>query len=491
MDEHPELAVAFVDGDAQCLGPANLLGVRMFRRGRGGQAGDRAVGAADDAGQRCEVRVVGCFAVGDDVGGVAAVAREQRASADEGQRQGACEESLDVAGAAEMRWKLRDGDGLELGAERLAQAFPGSPCPARIGLGEDDAAIGGGGGLAKIVPFLGCGEGERMAAFRNGQDRQAGEPEQRSLAARRRQGDIDSCRARLADLGVQVRGLLLDVPPQVQQEGVEGLGFGDVRIDAERGGVVDQAGDGGRRCGALHDGPVESVRKRVRGLQGAVEQAHDAVVATAVARDDEAEAVGGVDQAVRERLVLLLEVPGEVLQAVVPEVAVQLAVERVLLVVQRGVGGVGAFEVVGGQGSVAHLGDGLLDHRVEVRREGYAGEPGGHERAEHPVAYAEGCVLFAERSLEVLPLTFLVLAEDPLEVGRVLVVGPLRREAAGVAVGLDAVPHGAVVEILSCDVLILVATVVVSLEVPDDVHGGRKARGSGGAGAEEPGVVAR
>ena len=87
------------------------------------------------------------------------------------------------------------------------------------------------------------------------------------------------------------------------------------------------------------------MREGIGRLQDAAEQPHDTFVAAAVPGNHESKAVAGVDQTIGEIFVLMLKVLREILQTVVAEVAVQLAVQRKILVVEGNVRRAGAFQM--------------------------------------------------------------------------------------------------------------------------------------------------
>ena len=92
-----------------------------------------------------------------------------------------------------------------------------------------------------------------------------------------------------------------------------------------------------------------------------MEQGDDALIAAAISCDDEAETTHRIDQARREIFVLGCEVGEQVLDAVVTKITVQLADDRIFLIVEGDRGGLRTFEVERSDALAAHLSDGLLD----------------------------------------------------------------------------------------------------------------------------------
>ena len=111
------------------------------------------------------------------------------------------------------------------------------------------------------------------------------------------------------------------------------------------------------------------MRERIRRIDRFPEQDHHALIAAAESNDDEAKAARRDFERLRELGDLGGKVCGEIFHAVIAEVAVKLAVERKLLVVEGLDGRARALDVIGGKGIAAHLGDGLLHDAVEVRGE--------------------------------------------------------------------------------------------------------------------------
>ena len=101
-----------------------------------------------------------------------------------------------------------------------------------------------------------------------------------------------------------------------------------MRLDALCFGLSEEIvyGPGNRR--SLNPRPEKAMRKRIVGFERFVKQRHHAGVAPAVAGDNKPESVRGVDQCRREMLILKPEIVWEVLETVVPEIAVKLAVDR-------------------------------------------------------------------------------------------------------------------------------------------------------------------
>src|ERR1035438_1186766 len=87
-------------------------------------------------------------------------------------------------------------------------------------------------------------------------------------------------------------------------------------------------------CGPFQASPEEAVWKRVACLQYRAKQIHHALIATAVAGNDKAEPVAGIDQTLGQSRILRGEIRGKVLQTVITEVAVELAVDREFFIVQ-------------------------------------------------------------------------------------------------------------------------------------------------------------
>src|SRR5690606_4708047 len=125
-----------------------------------------------------------------------------------------------------------------------------------------------------------------------------------------------------------------------------------------------------RKFRALQVGPVQPVRKGVCRLQDLAEQFDNAVVATAVACNDETETIACVDETLREFGVLCRKISRKILQAVVSEIAVKLAVKRVFFIVQRLLGVVSALNVISAQRFAAYRGDGFLNDGVKIRAKG-------------------------------------------------------------------------------------------------------------------------
>src|SRR5882757_205422 len=105
----------------------------------------------------------------------------------------------------------------------------------------------------------------------------------------------------------------------------------------------------GTGLGTFNPGPKEPMREWVAGAQNRAEKIHDTLIAPAIARHHETKSIASVDQALCEPGVLSRKVARKIFKTVVTEVAVKLAVDRELFVVQSLVGGVRAFEMIGRQ----------------------------------------------------------------------------------------------------------------------------------------------
>src|SRR5262249_1658358 len=117
-----------------------------------------------------------------------------------------------------------------------------------------------------------------------------------------------------------------------------------INTDPARG--IDKGSDRWRNPAIPHARPVQAVRKRIGRRKSGQQQVHDAFIAPAIAGDDKAKPVGSVRQAYRQVSVLPREVALEILNAIVTEVAVQFAVERIFFIVERLVRRFGAFKMI-------------------------------------------------------------------------------------------------------------------------------------------------
>ena len=91
-----------------------------------------------------------------------------------------------------------------------------------------------------------------------------------------------------ADLCVQGLGLVLDVAPEPEHQGIERLDRDETRVDADSARPFKQFLDLRAGFRALDNGPEQPMGERVRIGKNCAEQIHDALVAAAVAGDNEA-----------------------------------------------------------------------------------------------------------------------------------------------------------------------------------------------------------
>jgi hypothetical protein len=89
------------------------------------------------------------------------------------------------------------------------------------------------------------------------------------------------------------------------------------------------------------------------------------------------------DQALGERSVLRRKIARQVFQAVVPEVAVKLAVDREFFIVQGFIGRMRAFQVMCRQRLARDFHDGLLDDAVEIWCKDGTTKPSRNESAQN------------------------------------------------------------------------------------------------------------
>src|SRR4029453_4241429 len=98
---------------------------------------------------------------------------------------------------------------------------------------------------------------------------------------------------------------------------------------------------------SLDVSPKQSVWKGIVRGQRFVKKLRDTRVTAAVADNDESEPILAIRGGCRKTVVLFLEIVGKILETVVTEVTMQLAVKRVLLVVESFRRGSRSLEVIG------------------------------------------------------------------------------------------------------------------------------------------------